>query len=87
MKLYVGNLPDDLDDAGLAGLFAPHGEVQTATVMCDPLGNPRGFAYVEMDDEGARRAIDALDGTDLDGALLRVNESRDRGLKAPRRPW
>ena len=87
MKLYVGNLPDDLDDAGLAALFAPHGAVATATVMCDGQGITRGFGYVEMDDDGARRAIDALDGTDLAGAMLRVNESRDRGQKAPRRPW
>ena len=88
MKLYVGNLPEDLDDAGLAALFAPHGTVVTATVMCDPqTGAARGFGYVEMEDDGARLAIDALDGTDLDGVMLRVNESRDRGQKAPRRPW
>ncbi len=88
MKLYVGNLPDDLDDDGLAALFAPHGEVAAATVMLDPAtGAARGFGYVEMEDDGARRAIDALDGTDLDGVRLRVNESRDRGQKAPRRPW
>lgn len=88
MKLYVGNLPDGLDDAGLAALFAPQGRVATATVMRDPrTGAARGFGYVEMEDDGARRAIDALDGTDLDGVMLRVNESRDRGQKAPRRPW
>lgn len=88
-RLYVGNLPGTLDDAGLAALFAPHGAVASALVVTDAAtGASRGFGFVEMEDDAAAdRAVDALDGIDLDGAMLRVNESRDRGKPAPRRPW
>ncbi len=86
--LYVGNLPDGMDDRGLAALFAPHGEVISAQVMRDgQAGASRGFGYVVMAPGDAARAIEALDGIDCDGLMLRVNESRDRGQKAPRRSW
>ena len=86
--LYVGNLPDDVDDEGLRALFADHGEVAAATVVVDPAtGRSRGFGFVDMDDTAAARAVDALDGRETADGLLRVNEARDRGRKAPRRPW
>ncbi len=88
MRLYVGNLPETMDDADLAALFAAHGAVSSALVVKDEAtGLSRGFGFVEMEDAAAGRAVDALDGIDLDGAMLRVNESRDRGKPAPRRPW
>jgi len=86
--LYVGNLPEDVDDKGLRALFVDHGEVAAATVVVDPAtGRSRGFGFVDMDAAGAARAIDALDGRATPDGLLRVNEARDRGRKAPRRPW
>lgn len=88
-RLYVGNLPDDLDDAGLAALFAPFGAVAWALAVRDPdTGDPRGFGFVDMDDDAAAaRAIAELDGLETADGLLRVNESRDRGDPAPRRRW
>ena len=88
LTLYVGNLPADVDAEGLRALFADHGAVTSATVVVDPAtGHSRGFGFVEMEDAAARRAVDALDGIVLAGGMLRVNEARDRGRKAPRRPW
>ncbi|HPF71490.1 MAG TPA: RNA-binding protein [Candidatus Krumholzibacteria bacterium] len=87
-RLYVGNLPDDLDDAGLVALFAPYGAVAFALVVRDAdTGAARGFGFVEMEDDAADRAVAGLDGLETDDGLLRVNESRDRGQPAPRRRW
>jgi len=84
----VGNLPADLDAAGLQALFAAHGDVAAATVIVDPhTGASRGFGFVEMEDKAALLAVEALDGTVTAAGMLRVNEARDRGGKAPRRPW
>jgi cold-inducible RNA-binding protein len=88
VRLYVGNLPEGVDDAGLAAMFAPFGAVQSALVILDEdTGRSRGFGFVEMDDDAAERAIEELDGLEQDDGMLRVNESRDRGRPAPRRPW
>lgn len=79
-KLYVGNLPFSAGEADLRHLFEPHGEVSSVSVVTDrETGRPRGFAFVEMSDAGAARAaIAGLDGRDMDGRALRVNEAHDR---------
>lgn len=80
MKLYVGNLSYQTQEADLRELFAQHGEVVSANVVTDrDTGRSRGFGFVEMgSDEAARKAIQALDGQELDGRNLKVNESRPR---------
>ena len=78
MKLYVGNLSFDTSESELKAAFAAHGEVEEVAVITDrDTGQPRGFAFVTMgDDNAARAAMDALDGKDLDGRALKVNEAK-----------
>ena len=78
-KLYIGNLPFTTTEGELRDLFARHGAVESVKVIMDrETGRPRGFAFVEMDATGASDAIRALDGTDLGGRSLRVNEAQER---------
>ncbi|MHC4977220.1 MAG: RNA recognition motif domain-containing protein [Planctomycetota bacterium] len=79
MKIYVGNLSFDTSESALNAAFAAHGEVQSANLVMDrETGRPRGFGFVEMSDDDARSAIEALDGKELDGRTLKVNEARPR---------
>ena len=79
-KLYVGNLPFTVTEDELRDVFARHGEVQSVNVIMDrDTGRPRGFGFVEMgDSRAAEEAMRALDGSDLGGRSLRVNEAQDR---------
>ncbi len=79
-KIYVGNLPFSTTDAELRRLFEQHGTVDSVNVIMDrETGRPRGFAFVEMSDAGsAAAAISTLNGRELDGRSLRVNEAQDR---------
>jgi RNA recognition motif-containing protein len=79
-KLYVGNLPFTTTEADLRRLFEPHGGVASVTVVMDrETGRPRGFAFVEMnDDSGASAAIQTLNGRELGGRALKVNEANER---------
>jgi RNA recognition motif-containing protein len=84
-NIYVGNLPFDATDEDLKSLFEQYGAVQRATVVTDrETGRSRGFGFVEMSDisEGDT-AIQALDGTDMEGRSLRVNEARPRERGGP----
>ena len=77
-KLYVGNLPWSTTDTDLEEIFARYGEVQSARVITDrETGRSRGFGFVELEN-GADEAISALDGSDLGGRPLRVNEAQDK---------
>lgn len=80
MNIYVGNLSYSTDDAALRAAFEPFGTVASAQVITDrETGRSRGFGFVEMpSDEQARAAIAALNGQDLDGRKLNVNEARPR---------
>jgi RNA recognition motif-containing protein len=79
VKLYVGNLPFTTSSDDLSRMFAPHGAVESAEVVTDrDTGRSRGFGFVEMGDEDARRAIEELDGSDIGGRRLTVNEARPR---------
>ncbi len=77
-KIYVGGLQYATTDAQLQDLFSTHGTVESARVITDKFtGRSRGFGLVEMaSNEEAQRAIQALNGTDLDGRNLTVNEAR-----------
>ena len=77
-KLYVGGLPYSVTDTQLEEIFAEHGTVESARVISDKFtAQSRGFGFVEMSssDDG-QKAIDALNGTDLQGRTLTVNEAR-----------
>jgi cold-inducible RNA-binding protein len=79
-KLYVGNVPFSADDASLADWFAPFGNVESAKIITDrDSGRSKGFGFVEMSsDEEAAKAIQSLDGSEVDGREIRVNEARPR---------
>ena len=77
MKLFVGNLPWRVRDNDLVEMFSEHGHVTTANVVMDrDTGRSRGFGFVEMGDDDARKAIEALNEKDLDGRAINVNEAR-----------
>jgi len=81
-RLYVGNLPFDVDEAQLRGLFEKDGrQVSEVKIIMDrDTGRPRGFAFVEMGSQAdASGAIAALNGTEVGGRALTVNEARDSG--------
>jgi len=77
-KLYVGGLPYSVTEGRLEEIFAAHGTVQSARVISDKFtGQSRGFGFVEMaSGEEAQKAIEALNGTQLDGRTLVINEAR-----------
>ncbi|MDJ0867378.1 MAG: RNA-binding protein [Myxococcota bacterium] len=79
-KIYVGNIPFSSTEDDLRDLFGRHGGVSSVNVIMDrETGRPRGFAFVEMDEASAADdAIRALDGSDLGGRSIRVNEAQDR---------
>jgi RNA recognition motif-containing protein len=78
-KIYVGNLPFTSTDEDVRELFGQYGEVHSVALINDrETGRPRGFGFVEMDDSAATAAISALDGYELEGRNLRVNEAQDR---------
>ena len=80
MNIYVGNLSWNLKDQDLSNLFASHGEVSSAKIVTDKCTNrSKGFGFVEMpNDEQAQAAIAALNGTEVDGRNIVVNESRPK---------
>jgi|TARA_B100001109_G_C18561171_1_gene334298 RNA recognition motif-containing protein len=78
MNIYVGNISWGLNDQDLENVFAEYGTVTSAKIITDRMTNrSRGFGFVEMSD-GAEAAIEALNGTEVDGRELVVNESRPK---------
>ena len=79
-KIYVGNVSFNMSDQDLNALFAEHGAVTSANIVTDrETGRSRGFGFVEMeDDSAAAKAIEAINGRDVDGRSLNVNEARPR---------
>jgi len=85
-NIYVGNLAWSTTDADLRNLFADYGDVISARVIEDrETGRSRGFGFVEMDDAGAAQAIQALNGKNIGGRDLKVNEAQPRESR-PSRP-
>ena len=82
-KLFVGGLSWDTTDDGIRQAFQSHGEITEAKVITDrETGRSRGFGFVTFsEDENAKSAISKLDGTNLDGKTIKVNEAQE---KAPR---
>jgi RNA recognition motif-containing protein len=80
MNIYVGNLAFSLTEEGLRDAFAQHGEVSSAKIISDrDTGRSKGFGFVEMPNHSeAVAAIDSINGQDLDGRPVRVNEAKPR---------
>jgi RNA recognition motif-containing protein len=78
-KIYVGNLPFTASETDLRTLFGQHGTVEKVSLPTDrETGRPRGFGFVEMSQADASRAIQNLNGHDMGGRPLRVNEAQDK---------
>jgi RNA recognition motif-containing protein len=78
-KIYVGNLPFSATEDQVRTLFGNHGSVQSVALINDrETGRPRGFGFVEISDEGLAPAIKALDGFEMDGRALKVNEAENK---------
>ena len=79
-NLYVGNLPHSTTETELRNLFAAHGAVEKVSIVTDrETGRARGFAFVEMTDAGeAEKAIAALNGSELGGRALKINEAKPK---------
>lgn len=102
-KIYVGNLPYKADEESLKEAFSSFGEIMSVRIITDETGRSKGFGFVEMSsDEDATKAITALNGTDMLGRNIIVNEARPqterrggpgggpgggRGGMRPRRPY
>lgn len=84
-RVYVGSLPYATTDAKLAEIFSQYGTVESARIITDKLtGRSKGFGFVEMSSGvEAQRAIQALNGSDLDGRSLTVNEARPQERRPP----
>jgi len=86
-SIYVGNLSFDTTPDRLRDLFATHGEVKSVKLINDRYtGQPRGFAFIEMEDESAESAVTATDGIEFEGRNLKVNIAKPRGVWRLRRP-
>jgi RNA recognition motif-containing protein len=78
-KIYVGNLPFSATEESVRTLFAEYGAVESVALINDrDTGRPRGFGFVEMARSDAARAIQSLNGQDMGGRPLKVNEAQDK---------
>ena len=83
-SLYVGNLPFSATEDDVEALFSQHGSVAGVKLISDrETGRPRGFGFVEMGEAGANAAIEALNGSDMEGRPLRVNQANERPPRPP----
>ena len=87
-NIYVGNLSFEATEDELRGLFEEHGEVLKINLITDrDTGRPRGFGFVEMaDDNQGRAAIEQLNGREVGGRTLNVNEAKPRAARGGPRP-
>ena len=78
-KIYVGNLPFTATEDDVKELFGQHGTVHSVALINDrETGRPRGFGFIEVDDDALSAMIQNLDGQEMGGRALRVNEAQDR---------
>jgi len=81
--IYVGNLPFNATEQDVKALFERHGKVESVKLINDrETGRPRGFGFVEMSQSEAQGAIQALNGFQMSGRALRVNEAQERAPRA-----
>jgi RNA recognition motif-containing protein len=83
-NIFVGNLSFGATEVAVRSLFEPHGAVGRVNIVTDrDTGQPRGFGFVEMSNDGeGEKAIAALNGTDFDGRTLNVNEARPKAERS-----
>ncbi len=83
--LYVGNLPFSATEAEVRSLFEQHGKVDSVKIINDrETGRPRGFGFVDMPSSDAQNAVQHMNGFEMNGRPLRVNEARERAPRPPR---
>jgi len=83
MRIFVGNLSYQTTEDQLADLFSEVGQVESATIVTDrDTGRSRGFAFVEMDQDAAQKAIERFNGYELNGRTINVNEARPRAERS-----
>lgn len=89
MKVYVGNLPWSIDDGKLKELFASYGEIEEANVIVNKFNNrSKGFGFVTFkDDESAKKAIAEMNGKEVEGRQLKVNEAQPFDPDKPRKSF
>ena len=89
MRLYVGNLSYSTSQETLETEFGAHGQVEEVAIIMDrETGRPRGFAFVTMaNDEEARAAIESVNGREVDGRTITVNEARPKTDRGGGRRW
>jgi RNA recognition motif-containing protein len=86
-KIYVGNLPFSADELSVRTLFAQHGTVNSIALVTDRhTGQSRGYAFIDMPDDDAERAIRRLDGHPMDGKSLSVSAAREKQREIGRGP-
>ncbi|HKK03244.1 MAG TPA: RNA-binding protein [Gammaproteobacteria bacterium] len=84
-SIYVGNLPFSATEEEVSALFSPFGNVESVKIITDrETGRPRGFAFVDMGDDDAENAIKALEGHEMGGRSLKINEARPKAPRPPR---
>jgi len=77
MKLYIGNLDYNLDESQLEKYFEKYGEITSVTIITDKdTGESKGFGFVEMDDEGGKKALERMNGSEVNGRRIKVNIAR-----------
>jgi RNA recognition motif-containing protein len=87
-SIYVGNIAFSTSEDDIRNLFSQFGEVNSVKFISDrETGRFRGFGFVEMDDNAAREAVQALNGKELGGRALKVNEAQERESRPPRRDY
>ncbi|HJM83096.1 MAG TPA: RNA-binding protein [Nitrospinota bacterium] len=88
MNIYVGNLSFSVTEDSLRELFEAYGAIHSCKVVSDrETGRSRGFGFVEMENADADAAIKALNNTEHDGRVLRVNQSEPKGSRSERKRW
>jgi RNA recognition motif-containing protein len=84
-SIYVGNIAFSTSEDDIRNLFSQFGEVNSVKFISDrETGRFRGFGFVEMDDAAAREAVQALNGKEVGGRALKVNEAQERESRPPR---
>lgn len=79
MNLYVGNLPNRMTEDELTSVFNEYGDIQSLKIITDrDTGRSRGFGFIEMSDNAGRQAIKELDGTEIQGRQITVNEAQEK---------
>lgn len=89
MNIYVGNLSYETSENDLRNVFGEHGAVSKVNVIMDKMtGKSKGFAFIEMENDAeGQKAIDELNGADLNGRNLKVNLAKPREERPARKSW